>query len=178
MHKLAQKHPEKLLDLLTERLEMERTAVQLYDRILPRLEAQHDPELVKLIDPFSRARDQEKEHEEWLEARIRELGGDAHGETDLSRLVKQESKGIAEIVLGGDPELAHLLHAILAAELVDNAGWELLVTLADEIDDQDARVAFDKRLEEEERHLIDCRRALERITRGELFPAAHAEPGV
>ncbi len=39
-----------------------------------------------------------------------------------------------------------MFHALFAAELVDNAGWDLLVQLADEADDDEARRAFKKRL--------------------------------
>ena len=52
------------------------------------------------------------------------------------------------------------MHALLTAELVDNAGWELLLELADDADDADARREFRKRLHEEEEHLIFMRRAV------------------
>ena len=72
------------------------------------------------------------------------------------------------------------VHALLTAELVDNAGWQLLLELADEADDLEARQAFRRRLHEEEDHLIFTRRLVERLTRkellgstGELFKMAH-----
>lgn len=72
--------------------------------------------------------DHEKEHEEWSEECIRSLGGGAHSPTEMSKLVT---------------ELPHLFHALLSAELLDNAGWELLVQLADEAADREAKREFE-----------------------------------
>ncbi|HEU4612003.1 MAG TPA: hypothetical protein VFS15_07990, partial [Kofleriaceae bacterium] len=55
------------------------------------------------------------------------------------------------------------------AELADNAGWDLLVTLADEAGDRDAKKAFKKRLHAEEEHLIFVRRAVQKIARREVL---------
>jgi ferritin-like metal-binding protein YciE len=121
-----------------------------------------------MLDEMQEHRDEEKEHEEWLEAQIRDLGGDAHGETDKSRLITRESKGIEEVVMS-DAQLPHLFHALLAAELVDNAGWDLLVQLADEAGDHRAKREFKKRLHEEEDHLLFVRKAVERYSEKEVF---------
>ncbi len=161
MKRLAQKHPEQLIDLLNERLTFERTGVKLYDRILEAMRASEDPQVRGMLATMQQYRDEEKEHEEWLEAQIRALGGDTHAETEHSRLVLRESQGIEQVVLQGREELPHLFHALMAAELVDNAGWELLVDLADEADDDEARDAFEHRLTEEEDHLDYLRQVME-----------------
>ncbi len=161
MKRLAQKHPEQLIDLLNERLTFERTGVKLYDRILEAMRASEDPQVQGMLATMQQYRDEEKEHEEWLEEQIRSLGGDAHAETEMSRLVVRESQGIEQVILRGDAQLPHLFHALMAAELVDNAGWELLVDLADEADDDEARDAFEFRLTEEEDHLDYLRQVME-----------------
>ncbi len=173
MKRLAEKHPEQLIDLLNERLTFERTGVRLYDSVLAKMRASEDPQVRGMLDIMQQYRDEEKEHEEWLEAQIRSLGGDAHAETEHSRLVMRESQGIEQVVMRGDEELPHLFHALMAAELVDNAGWELLVDLADEADDDEARDAFEFRLTEEEDHLDYLRQVMEsyagsRVLGGEL----------
>jgi hypothetical protein len=61
--------------------------------------------------------------------------------------------------------ISHLFHALLAAELSDNAGWDLLVQIADDVGDREAKRAFKKRLHQEEDHLIFVRRAVERFAR-------------
>ena len=161
MHKLAQRNKQKLLDVLTERLKFERSGVKLYDSLIEKVQRAGDDNLMRMMSQLQEHRDQEKEHEEWLEQQIRLLGGDAHGETDLSQLIARESKGIEEVMLDGDSNLMHQFHALLAAELVDNAGWDLLVDLADSAGDDDARRAFKKRLHEEEEHLELMQKTME-----------------
>jgi rubrerythrin len=126
-------------------------------------------EFDRLVAQMQEFRDQEKEHEEWLEEQIRALGGDAHAETDKSQLIKIESQGIEKVVFEADGDVSHLFHAIFTAEMVDNAGWQLLLELADMADDDVARRAFSKRLHEEEDHLILMRRAVEGLARQEIL---------
>ncbi|HET6436813.1 MAG TPA: DUF892 family protein [Anaeromyxobacter sp.] len=168
MEQLAKHNTAKVIDVLNERLAFERAGVKLYDRILLVMQATPDENVTRMLQEMQAHRDEEKEHEEWLEDQIRALGGDAHTETDKSRLVTRESKGIEEVVMS-EAKLPHLLHALLAAELVDNAGWDLLAQLADEAGDRDAKKAFKKRLHEEEDHLLFVRRAVERLSFEEVL---------
>jgi hypothetical protein len=126
MTKLAEYDAAKVIDVLNERLAFERAGVKLYDRVLEVVRPSRDENVQRMPEELQKHRDEEWEHEEWLEGQIRSLGGDAHSETERSRLVTRESKGIEEVVMS-DAALPHLLHALLAAELVDNAGWDLLV---------------------------------------------------
>lgn len=152
----------KQIDLLNERLAFERAGVQLYDRVLARMRESKDENIQRMWDEMEKHRNEEKEHEEWLEAQIRSLGGSAHAETEHSLLVTRESQGIIDVVTN-DPELPHLFHALLAAELVDNAGWDLLVQVADEAGDKAAKREFKKRLHQEEDHLLFVRKAVEKF---------------
>lgn len=158
----------KLIDILNERLAFERAGVKLYDRVLERMRSGGDENVVRMVPEMERHRHEEKEHEEWLEQLIRALGGDAHAETEKSRLVTRESKGIEEVVMS-DAELPHLFHALLAAELVDNAGWDLLVQLADEAGDRAIKREFKRRLHEEEDHLLFVRKAVEKLSIEEVL---------
>jgi bacterioferritin (cytochrome b1) len=162
MGQLATYDKDKVIDTLNERLAFERAGVKLYDRILGVMRGAGE-DVTRMIPEMERHRAEEKEHEEWLEAQIRALGGDAHAETERSRLVTRESKGIEEVVMS-DAELPHLLHALLAAELVDNAGWDLLAQIADEAGDHAAKREFKKRLHEEEDHLLFVRKAVEKLS--------------
>jgi bacterioferritin (cytochrome b1) len=167
MNRLAKHNREKLIDMLCERLAFERASVRLYDTILGRLERAGGPG-----DPvrteMARYRGQEKEHAEWLERCIRDLGGDADAKTEMAQLVERESKGF-EHVIETDELLPHAMHALLAAELVDNAGWELLIELADDADDRPAREAFRARLHEEEDHLAFVRTAMLSFARRDVL---------
>jgi bacterioferritin (cytochrome b1) len=168
MHVLAATKPDEVIDILSERLAFERTAVRLYDRILAWLRSSADTQVQRMLGEMQTHREEEKEHEEWLEAQIRALGGTAHEETERSKLVTRESQGLEEVVMN-DGELSHLLHALLAVELVDNAGWDLLVQVADEAGDRDAKRDFKRRLHEEEDHLIFVRKAVEKLSVQEVL---------
>ncbi len=163
MADLAKNDPAKVIDFLNERLAFERAGVKLYDRILEVMRAASEENVSRMMPEMQKHRDEEKEHEEWLEARIRDLGGDAHSETEHSKLVTRESKGIEEVVMS-DAQLPHLFHALLAAELVDNAGWDLLAQIADEAGDHKSKREFKKRLHEEEDHLLFVRKAVEEFS--------------
>ena len=175
MKKLAAKNPAKVIDLLAERLTFERAGVKLYDAMIERMRQTPDPMLKALLPQMQEHRDEEKEHEEWLEAQIRELGGDVHAPTEKSILVQNESSGI-ERVVKRDPSLPHDFHALLAAELADNAGWDLLVALADELGDRSAKKEFKKRLHEEEEHLLLVRETLVQLAQKEVSEPAPAAP--
>jgi bacterioferritin (cytochrome b1) len=168
MEEIAKHDRSKVIDVLNERLAFERAGVKLYDRILEVMRGRSDENVARMLSEMEQHRAEEKEHEEWLEEQIRALGGDAHGETEKSRLVTRESKGIEEVVMS-DAELPHLFHALLAAELVDNAGWDLLVQLADEAGDRSAKRQFKKRLHEEEDHLLFIRKAVEQLSVREVL---------
>ena len=166
MKKLAGKNVSRVIDLLNERLAFERAGVKLYDTILERMKS--DRRVERMLDQMTEHREQEKEHEEWLEEQIRALGGDARTPSEKSILVQAESQGI-EHVIERDPRLPHDFHALLVAELADNAGWDLLVQLADEVGDRDAKKEFKKRLHEEEEHLLFVRKAVEQFAKEEIL---------
>jgi bacterioferritin (cytochrome b1) len=167
MEKLAERNVGKVLDLLTERLTFERSVGRLYDTILSRLRASVDGEMKALLPQIQEFRDQEHEHEEWLEDAIGELGGDANAETERAHLVKEESAGLEDVVMH-DHELPHLFHALLTAELVDNAGWDLLMQLADDANDDAAYDMFDKWAREEEEHLAFVRQLVQSYARDQV----------
>jgi bacterioferritin (cytochrome b1) len=177
MEKLAKKNVTKVIDLLSERLAFERSGVKLYDTLLARLRASEDPALKALLGEVKEYREEEKEHEEWLEEQIRALGGDAGALTEHSVLVQTEAEGV-ERVIRRDENILHDFHALLTAELADNAGWDLLVQIADEFGDSEAKKEFKKRLHEEEKHLLFVRETLLELTRKDVSvppPSAPAD---
>ncbi len=169
MKKLAARNPGKLIELLQERLTFERTSVRLYDRVLSLMVASEDPQILGMLDTMQGYRDEEAEHQAWLEEQIQALGGDVNGESEMSRLVAEEARGIEQIILREDVALQHLFHALMAAELVDNAGWDLLAALAEEADDDDALDCFALRQAEEEDHLDYLRQTMSRYAESQVL---------
>jgi bacterioferritin (cytochrome b1) len=176
MHKLAQKNQDRVIDLLLERMSFERAAVKLYDSILMKLQSDEDPIATGMVEPLETYRDQEYEHAQWLEDQVEALGGDASRTTEGTQLIQTEAKGILEIVLGSDMSLSHMFHALLTAELIDNSGWELLLELADDADDEVARGEFQKRAHQEQDHLLFARRAVVAFARRQVLGQEVALP--
>ena len=173
--KLAEKNREQVIDLLCERLAFERSTVRLYDRILEALRLSADARTRDLLATMQKHREEEDQIARWLEGRIRELGGDDRAETDLARLATREARGIEEVAENDAADVTHLLHALLAVEGVDNAGWELLVHLADAAGDGEAKRELERRLRQERRHLAFVRDAIERLAVRTLFGEGYAE---
>jgi hypothetical protein len=75
-------------------------------------------------------------------------------------IVAMESQGLQAVV--GDPRTtpAQGLHAILSAELVDGAGWELLIQLAQASGREPLAARFRQAAVKEEQHLRKVRRWL------------------
>ncbi len=169
MHKLAEFNKDKVIDALAERLACERAGVKLYDSIIGKMRNHGDPAVASLLPELESHREHEREHQRWLERQIRELGGDPNMETEYSRLAKVEAQGIEQVILEGDESVPHMLHALLTAELSDNAGWEMLVDIADAAGDHEARSVFRRYLHEEEDHLKLAMRAFEAFRRAEIL---------
>jgi ferritin-like metal-binding protein YciE len=173
--RLADTNREQVVDLLCERLAFERSTVRLYDRILEALRVGGDASTRELHATMLKHREEENEIARWLEGRIRELGGDERAETDLARLATREARGIDEVAENDAADITHLLHALLAVEGVDNAGWDLLVHLADAAGDARTKHELERRLRQERQHLAFVRQAIERLAIQTLFGERYAE---
>lgn len=152
MDKLGKMNPEKVIDVLCERLEFERSGVKLYDAILKKVKASRHTQLKKVLRELQEHRDQEQEHAEWCAEQIRSLGGDPDEKTERALLVDIESQGIEQVIFSDAP-LSQMFHALNTAELADNGGWALLVGLADQAGDEEVKRAAQERLEHEAEHL-------------------------
>ncbi|MCU0757923.1 MAG: ferritin-like domain-containing protein [Steroidobacteraceae bacterium] len=181
---LTGNRPQVLLDKLAERAVYERGGTRLYDAVLVKYvatratpaaqQAADAPPQPSAVDALSEGalleiRNQEAEHYQLLVECIGELGGDPTAETPSADLVGVQTLGLLQIVSDPRTTLTQSLHAALAAELVDVAGWELLMDLAEAMG-QDAMVQrFRVALDEEEEHL--------RLTRAWYSALTMAESG-
>lgn len=176
MNKLAQVNGPKLLELLSERMAFERASVKLYDDILEALRARSpDSGMDRIAEQLETIRQTEIEHERWLATQISLFGGDPEELTPRVQLVEIEQRGLGEVV-SKDPDVSHMFHALLMAELADHAGWELLLELADFADDPLARQEFGARLHEEDKHLLFVQELVENLARREVLGQEHPLP--
>ncbi len=149
MRKVRATHRTKVIALLSERLEFERAAGELYAAVLDKLALLGGP-FESARAHLRRIREEEKAHEEWLEEQLRSLGG---GDAEAPLDVRAAWRQIAG-TLHGTSDPARLFAALREAELLDSGGWELLREIADRAHDDEAREAFDQRLREEQQHLL------------------------
>lgn len=154
---LKGERPTVLLDKLAERLAFERAGVRLYEALLAKFDAHGTWEGGPDRTDLQRHHDEELRHANMLWRAITELGADPTAVTPCADLVGVESMGLAQAL--GDPrtDLAQGLHAILVAELTDRDSWDLLIRLAESLDQQEMLGRFREALQNEERHLMHVR---------------------
>jgi rubrerythrin len=148
------------IDKLGERLGFERTGVRLYEAALLKFSL-HGPwdggpsreQLEKIL------RD-ELAHFALVREVIEKLGADPTALTPSADLASVASKGIPEVLVDPRTNLVQCLEALMVAELTDNAGWELLIELAQGLGQDRLVEQFQQALDVEAEHLSLVRRWL------------------
>jgi rubrerythrin len=145
------------MDKLAERLAFERGGTRLYDALLAKHlaapEADGDGAVTVTRDTLIEMRNEESEHFLLVSDCITELGGDPTAATPCADVAGVQSMGLVQTVTDPRTSLVQSLSAILAAELVDNAAWELLVQLAQGMGQDDMAAQFERARLTEARHL-------------------------
>lgn len=158
--------PQLLLDKLGERLAFERTGTRLYDALITKFEALQDDSTSMTLADLQQIRQDEARHFAIIAEAIQSLGGDPTSQTPCADLVGVESMGLMQVVTDPRTTIAQSLHAILVAEMTDNAGWEMLIALAED-QKQIALISdFTVALNEERVHLQQVQRWFEEATLG------------
>jgi rubrerythrin len=145
--------PQLLLDKMAERLTMERTATRLYDALLTKLGAVTEATLSITLEQVASIRGDEARHALLMKEAIESMGGDPTVQTPCADLVGVEALGLVQVLNDPRTSVAQSLHAILTAELSDNAGWEILIALADEHEQAAMVESFSDALQQERKHL-------------------------
>lgn len=173
LSKLKGKHPGVFLDKLGERLAYERTGVRLYDALILKFDSAVQVakgKVLPTIDLFGekgkarapetaeqllhRIRAEELEHFRLISDAIVKMGGDPTCQTPCADVTALASSGFMQVLNDPRTTLAQCLNAMLAVELADNAGWELLASLADDMGESDLAGQFLGALAQEQEHLV------------------------
>jgi hypothetical protein len=149
---LTGSRPQVFMDKLGERLAFERSGTRLYDALITKCEASGG-NTVSLAE-LKKFREDEARHFLLVGACIEAIGGDPTAQTPSADVAGVESAGLMQVVTDPKTSLAQSLHAILVAELTDNAAWDELVLLAREMG-QDEFVERLSEAQEEERHHLE-----------------------
>lgn len=120
-----------LLDKLGERAAYERAGVRLYDAMLRKVESATDLPPGLTVAALREIRDDEASHFALLADAIERLGGDPTTQTPCADVTAVQSMGLMQAVNDPRTTTSQALQTLLAAELIDAASWELLVSLAD-----------------------------------------------
>jgi hypothetical protein len=88
---------------------------------------------------------------------MQQMGGDPTAQTPCADSIATASMGLIQVLTDPRTTLAQCLNAILTAELTDNAGWELLITLAEDAGETELAGRFLGALAEEQEHLAIVR---------------------
>ncbi len=166
--KLKGGQPTVFLDKLGERLAYERAGTRLYEALIVKYRAAQGaegdvlPPAAALVgdavseDPLEtleRIRADEFEHFTMLCEAMTAMGGDSTAQTPCADVTAVASSGFMQVLNDPRTTLAQCLNAMLAVELADNAGWELLASLADEAGQGELAGRFLAALGEEQEHL-------------------------
>jgi rubrerythrin len=156
--------PQAFVDKLAERLAFERGGTRLYDAVIAKFMAHQDELQGAALEELIEIRDEEAGHAALLRTCIEQLGADATAQTPSADLIGVATSGFLQAVTDPRTTLAQTLQIALAAELVDVASWEVLIAMAEGVE-QDAMVErFRKARDRENEHLARVRGWFETLT--------------
>jgi rubrerythrin len=140
-----------LMDKLGERLAFERSGTRLYDALMVKCAA--DESRLIPAKEIKHIRDEEAMHFALVGAAIQSLGGDPTAQTPGGDVAGVEGMGLMQVVNDPKTTVAQALHAILVAEMTDNAAWDELIELTSQVGNDDLVARFAKAREHEREHL-------------------------
>ena len=165
-----------LLDKIGERIAFERGGTRLYDALLTKYEglSQNNGDVLPSVEELAsdgeqvlpeylgesaeqtlrRIRSEELRHFWLLSAAMTKMGGDPTAQTPCADVTATATAGLLQVVTDPRTTLAQCLNAMQTAELTDNAGWELLIQLADDAGEVELAAQFLNALGQEQGHLM------------------------
>lgn len=146
-----------LLDKLSERLAFERMGTRLYEALINKCEILGESSPGPTLAQLRQIRDEELQHFLLLKNAVTELGGDPTVQSPCADVAGVASLGILQVLTDPRTNMSQCLQAILTAELTDNDGWQLLISLADNLGHDEMVKEFQRALKHEEEHLTNVR---------------------
>jgi hypothetical protein len=159
---LQGKRPQMFLDKLGERLAFERTGTRLYDALITK--CQSDGASGVDAKQLLHFRNEEAQHFALINECMEFLGADPTAQTPCADVAGVESAGLMQVITDPKTTMAQSLHALLVAELTDNAGWDELILLATKMGHDDMAQKFTEAQGHEREHLAAVRKWHEDLT--------------
>lgn len=154
VQKLTMRHPEMFIDKLGERLAYERTGVRLYEALIQKCELEMGEDGIQFL---RRIAEDEKNHFLLLKDAMKSIGADPTAMTPCADVAGVMAKGLLAVITDPRTSLAQSANAILAVELIDNDGWDLLIELSTKAGLTEFTPRFEEARASEERHLAEVR---------------------
>ena len=145
------------IDRLGERLAFERAGTRLYQAMITKCKAAGDGEGKQYVKELEHFCDEELSHFRLVGECIEQLGGDPTAQTPSADVAGMEGAGLMQVVTDPMTSVTQSLHAILVAELADNAAWDELIALAKEMGQDDMASRFTEAQQREREHLDKVR---------------------
>ena len=164
MQALTGNRPQVLIDKLGERLAFERGGTRLYEAIIAKCLATGDSEGVVDRARLEQIHTDEAQHFELVRSAIESLGADPTAQTPCADLTGVQSLGLIQAVTDPRTTVLQSLHTALIAELADNAGWELLIDLAEAAGQTQLAEEFGAAFAQEQQHLEQIRSWVQQLT--------------
>jgi hypothetical protein len=146
-----------LIDKLGERLAFERSGVRLYDAVLAKLPASKTGKGDLDFQELRHIRDEEHRHMLVVTRAIESLGADPTVMTPCANFAGVQGSGLFQSVTDPRATLSQCLATLLAAELIDNDSWKVLISLAEGMGQTDMAREFAECLVTEDEHLAKVR---------------------
>lgn len=154
-----------LADKLGERLAFERTGVRLYEALIAKCGANGEAQAPSAKE-LEHIRDEEAEHFAMIGDAIEAMGGDPTAQTPAADVIGVEGAGLMQVLTDPKTTVAQALHAILIAEMADNAAWDELIEIARGAGQEALVEEFGKAQEQEAEHLAKVQKWYRAATLG------------
>src|SRR5918992_1306559 len=106
---------------------------RLYEALYNKCEALGETVPGPTLEQIQQIGREELEHFLLINRTITELGGDPTVQSPCADVAGVTSMGIMQVLTDPRSSMAQCLQVMLTAELTDNDGWQLLITLADNL---------------------------------------------
>lgn len=159
MKKLTGHNPEMFINKLGERLAYERSGVRIYEAFIEKCQgATANQGAVAIpIERLQKFCRQEGEHMQLVKECLLTLGADPTAQTPDADVAGVASLGLMKVIHDPRTSIAQSLEAMLSIEMTDNAAWDLLVKLAEDVGMDDMADQFRVALKQEDIHLEEIR---------------------
>ena len=164
MKMMTGNRPQAFVDKLAERLAYERGGTRLYDAAIAKFMVLGEETTDLSMTELEKIRNEETQHAALLVECIEKLGADPTAQTPSADLVGVESMGLMQAITDPRTNLAQTLHALLLAELGDEAGWETLIAFAEQMGLEDMVKRFREAETHEQEHVFKVRGWYEALT--------------